>query len=278
MYIINDLLIINMLGDMDYFILISAVFYVLAGYIATLKLFNSKYYLPSYFFLTVTIALLSHSIWLYQNIFLISGQNLPILNVLSLITFIISFLATLSSLRLNIGVLLPVIYAFTLLNFIAVTYLPSHFITHLETHPQVGTHIIFALLAYSFMTIASLFALQLAYLDHRLKNHKQPLTQINMPPLMTLEKNLFQFILIGFILLSCTLLTGFIFLEDMFAQGKAHKAVLSIIAWIIYAVLLWGHFSKGWRGRLTVYITIVGSSLLTLAYFGSRFVREILLS
>jgi len=168
--------------------------------------------------------------------------------------------------------------------FIAVCYLPSHFITHLERHPQIGSHIIFALLAYSVLTIASLFALQLAYLDHRLKNHKQPLTQINMPPLMTLEKNLFQFILLGFVLLSCTLLTGFVFLEDMFAQGKAHKAILSLIAWVIYAVfwviyaVLWGHFRRGWRGRLIVYITIVGSSLLTLAYFGSRFVREILLT
>ena len=262
---------------MDYFVLISTVFYILAGGIAIMRLFKSDCSLQNWFFLPITVALLSHLTWLYQNIFLISGQNLTILNVLSLVTFIISLLATLSSRRFNTGVLLPVIYVFTLLNFIAVCYLPSHFITHLERHPQVGSHIIFALIAYSVLTIASLFALQLAYLDHRLKNHKQPLTQINMP-LMTLEKNLFQFILLGFVLLSCTLLTGFVFLEDMFAQGKAHKAILSLIAWVIYAVLLWGHFRRGWRGRLIVYITIVGSSLLTLAYFGSRFVREILLT
>lgn len=267
-----------MLGNMDYFILISAVFYIIAGCITTIQLFKNKRFLPNWFFLAIAIALSSHFIWLYKNIILINGQNLPILNVLSLVTFIISLLATLSSKRFNTGILLPVIYTFTLLNFTAVYYLPSHFITHLERHPQVGSHILFALLAYSVLTIASLFALQLAYLDHRLKNHKQPLTQINMPPLMTLEKNLFQFILLGFILLSCTLLTGFVFLDDMFAQGKAHKAILSIIAWIIYAVLLWGHFSRGWRGRLIVYITIIGSSLLTLAYFGSRFVREILLT
>ena len=63
----------------------------------------------------------------------------------------------------------------------------------------------------------------------------------------------------------------------MFAKEEAHKAVLSIIAWFIYAILLWGHFRKGWRGRLVIYITIAGSSLLTLAYFGSRFVREVIL-
>jgi len=263
---------------MDYFALISSVFYIVAGMIATLHLFTPARSQSAYFIIAITLALAVHANWLYQNIFMLHGQNLPILNVLSLVTFIIALFSTLVSKRLNTGILLPVVYAFTVVNFIAVTYLPSHYITHLESHPQVGSHILFALLAYSVLTIASLFALQMAYLDYRLKNRKQPLTKIQMPPLMTLEKSLFQFIFIGFILLSCTLLTGFIFLEEMFAQGKAHKAILSMIAWVIYALLLWGHFSKGWRGRFIVYITIAASSLLTLAYFGSRFVREIILS
>ncbi|MFT6985778.1 MAG: ABC-type uncharacterized transport system permease subunit [Psychromonas sp.] len=263
---------------MDYFALISSIFYILAGIIATIQLYKPARLRPHYFFIAITLALLLHANWLYQHIFMLHGQNLPILNVLSLVTFIISLFSTLASKRLNTGILLPVVYAFTVINFIAVTYLPSQYITHLESHPQIGAHIIFALSAYSILSIASLFALQLAYLDYRLKNRKNPLTKINMPPLMTLEKSLFQFIFIGFILLSCTLLTGFIFLDDMFAKGSAHKAILSIIAWGVYAVILWGHFSKGWRGRFIVYITIAGSSLLTLAYFGSRFVREIILS
>jgi len=263
---------------MDYLALISGIFYIAAATVASKQLLSSQQPLSNTFLLSIMVALTAHAMWLYQHVILIDGQNLQILNVVSLVTFIISLLSTIVSKRLNTGILLPVVYGFTVLNFIAVSYLPSHFITHLETHPEVGSHIILALLAYSILTIASLFALQLAYLDYRLKNRKSPLTKINMPPIMTLEKSLFQFIFIGFVLLSCTLLTGFIFLEDMFAQGKAHKAILSIIAWVIYATLLWGHFKEGWRGRLIVYITIVGSSLLTLAYFGSRFVREIILT
>lgn len=265
---------------MDFFALICSIFYIVAALFVTVQLVapNSSKLLNNSFIAVITLALASHGYWLYQHIFTLGGQNLPILNVLSLVTFIISLLSTLASKRFNTGILLPVIYSFTVLNLIAVSYLPSHFVTHLETHPQVGTHIILALLAYSILTIASLFALQLAYLDYRLKNRKLPLTKINMPPLMTLEKSLFQIIFIGFILLSCTLLTGLFFVDDMFAQGKAHKAILSMIAWLIYAILLWGHFSRGWRGRFTVYITIIASSLLTLAYFGSRLVREIILS
>jgi len=262
---------------MDYLALIATVFYLLSGSLAVGILFNQAKPFYKWFVGSSIIALSIHAVWLYQNIFLINGQNLPMLNVVSLMGFVIAFLSVSVSKRLNTGVLLPVVYGFNIINFIVVAYLPSHYMTHLETHPAVGSHILFALLAYSILSIASLFALQLAYLDYRLKNHKRPLTQINMPPLMTLEKSLFQFVFIGFILLSCTLLTGFIFLDDMFAQGKAHKAILSIIAWVIYAVLLWGHYTKGWRGRLIIYITIIASSLLTLAYFGSRFVREIIL-
>lgn len=263
---------------MDYWAFIVATFYLISGGLAVNILFNRARPFYKCFIGSTFIALSTHAIWLYQNIFLINGQNLPMLNVVSLIGFFIALLSAIMSKRLNTGVLLPVIYGFNIINFIAVAHLPSHFITHLEIHPAIGSHIIFALLAYSILSIASLFALQLAYINYRLKNHKRPLTKINMPPLMTLEKSLFQFIFIGFILLSCTLLTGFFFLDDMFAQGKAHKAILSIIAWIIYATLLWGHYKKGWRGQLIVYITIIASSLLTLAYFGSRFVREIILN
>jgi ABC-type uncharacterized transport system permease subunit len=262
---------------MDYLALLGTALYLLSMGFAVNKLLQPSNPFNKWVLGTSTLALITHAIWLYHNIFLVNGQNLPILNVLSLVSFIIALLSVLVSKRLNTGILLPVVFAFNILNFIAVAYLPSHYITNLEHNPQLGAHIIFALLAYSMLSIASLFALQLAYLDYRLKNRKAPLKKLNLPPLMTLEKSLFQFIFIGFVLLSCTLLTGFIFLEDMFAAGTAHKTILSIIAWIIYAIILWGHFSKGWRGRLIIYIIIISSSLLTLAYFGSRFVREIIL-
>ena len=94
---------------------------------------------------------------------------------------------------------------------------------------------------------------------------------------MMVERQLFNIILIGNTLLTCTLLTGFIFVQDMFAEGKAHKGILSFIAWVVFSILLWGHYQKGWRGRKVTWFTVIGASLLTLAYFGSRFVQEIIL-
>ena len=263
---------------MDYLLLICSLFYIVATILAAIRLITQHKHLIHYLLPIVILALITHAYWLYLHILLLHGQNLPILNVLALVTFIISMLATLASKTFSTGVLLPIIYFCSVINLIAINYLPSQFVTHLESHPQVAIHILFALLAYSILSIASLFALQLAYLDYRLKKRKLPLTKINMPPLMTLEKSLFQIILIGFILLTITLLTGFIFIDNIFAQDQVDKVIFSIIAWIMFAVLLWGRFARGWRGRLTIYITIIGSSLLTLGYFGSRFVQEVILN
>ena len=84
-------------------------------------------------------------------------------------------------------------------------------------------------------------------------------------------------ILLGVALLTLSISSGLFFVQDLFAQGKAHKAVLSIMAWVVYVLLLWGHHRHGWRGKTLIGLSLLGSLLLVLAYFGSRFVKEVLL-
>lgn len=227
---------------------------------------------------SASLALLFHA-WLLSDLILNgSGQNLSILNVASLISFIISVVMSAAMLKTRLWFLLPVVYSFAAINLSAATFLPSTFVTHLENDPKLLIHISFALFSYSTLTIGALYALQLAWLDYKLKNKKALSINPNLPPLMMVERQLFKIILIGTALLTGTLVTGFVFVQDMFAQGKAHKGILSFIAWIIYSVLLWGHYHKGWRGRKVTWFAVAGASLLTLAYFGSRFVREIILN
>lgn len=63
----------------------------------------------------------------------------------------------------------------------------------------------------------------------------------------------------------------------MFAQHLVHKTVLGIIAWLVFAVLLWGRWRFGWRGRTAIRWTLSGAVTLMLAYFGSKLVLELLL-
>ncbi|WP_087018097.1 cytochrome C assembly family protein [Thaumasiovibrio subtropicus] len=223
------------------------------------------------------LALLAHIILLKDLILEGPGQNLSILNVASLISFIISAITTITATKIRVWFLLPVVYSFAAINLCAATLLPGAFVTHLEAHPQVLLHISLALFAYSTLMIACLYAIQLAYLDNKLRSKKKLAINPNLPPLMMVERQLFKVILIGHTLLTTTLLTGFWFVGDMFAQGKAHKAIFSLLAWVVYTVLLWGHYQKGWRGRPVIWFSIIGAFLLTLAYFGSRFVKEVII-
>ena len=92
-----------------------------------------------------------------------------------------------------------------------------------------------------------------------------------------MESLLFQMIAIGFAMLSLALLSGVLFLEDIFAQHLVHKTVLSLTAWLVFSVLLWGRFQFGWRGRTAIRWTLSGFAVLLLAYFGSKFVLELVL-
>jgi len=81
----------------------------------------------------------------------------------------------------------------------------------------------------------------------------------------------------GIALLSISIISGFAFLDDMFAQRVVHHTVLSSAAWVMYTGLLVGHRLLGWRGTTAVRWTLIAFVLLLLGYFGSKFVLEIVL-
>jgi ABC-type uncharacterized transport system permease subunit len=111
-------------------------------------------------------------------------------------------------------------------------------------------------------------------LDRRLRARRISDLSSTLPPVDQLERIMFRLIGSGFALLTLALFTGFVFVTDLFAQHLIHKTVLSVIAWILFGILLAGRARFGWRGRPAVRWTLVGFVLLALAYFGSKFVLE----
>ncbi len=260
------------------FALTAAILYFAALFQIIPGLSGSKQIPAKRVFICAVSALSFHALTLFDLIIADKGQNFSILNVASLISFIVAVITTGLMQGMRIWVLLPVVYSFSAINLAAATLLPSAFITHLEINHYLLLHISLALFSYSTLMIASLYAIQLAWLDYQLKHKKKRAINPNLPPLMAVERQLFNVILIGEILLTFTLLTGLFFLDDMISQGKAHKAILSAVAWVVYGVLLWGHYRSNWRGKRVIWISIIGAFLLTLAYFGSRFVREVIIA
>lgn len=101
-------------------------------------------------------------------------------------------------------------------------------------------------------------------------------------PLLTLERLMFRFVMLGFVLLTLTLIAGFAFGEQLYGAAGAHwkwdhKTVFSILSWLTFGALLLGRHQFGWRGRRAVRVLYSGAALLLLAYAGSRFVLEVVL-
>jgi ABC-type uncharacterized transport system permease subunit len=141
----------------------------------------------------------------------------------------------------------------------------------------MSVHILSSIAAFSLLTIAALQAIFLAIQERQLRHHPPGRFIQALPALQTMESLLFQMIGAGVLCLSVSLVSGFIFIEDLFAQRLAHKTILSIIAWFTFSSLLSGRSRYGWRGHTAINWTLVGFTLLLLAYFGSKLVLELIL-
>ena len=134
-----------------------------------------------------------------------------------------------------------------------------------------------ALLAYATLGIAAVLALLLWAQDRALRRREFHGWLRALPPLTELESLLFRTIAVGFALLTATLLTGVLFVENLLAQHLVHKTVLSVLSWLAFGALLLGRWRRGWRGRTAVRWTLGAMALLMLAFFGSQFVLEMVL-
>ena len=194
-----------------------------------------------------------------------------------MVSLIITAVVTAVAVRFKINLLLPVVYSFAGLWQLVIIFLPP-----IESIPLVVekfillSHISFALFAYCILIIATLYAFQVTYINLKLKS-KNLTAVAHLPPLMQVEKQLFSILTIGTAVLFVSEVIGFVFLDGFLAKDNAHKTVLSLLSFALYCLILWGHFEKGWRGHRVLVLMISASGLLTLAYFGSRLVKEFIL-
>lgn len=226
--------------------------------------------------LPATIAVMLQASALNLLIILPDGLNLGFFTSLSLIAWLISIQILLSSLYRRIESLGIVVFPISgLAGLIASLHFDDHLIT--TSNNAVQGHIMVSIIAYSLITLGAFQAGLLAYQDRSIKQHHPGGFVRFLPPLHDMEVLLFQFLGFGFLCLSASLLTGFFYLEDIFAQHLVHKTVLSIIGWVILGVLLFGRFRFGWRGRTAIRWTLSAFAFLMLAFFGSKLVLEFIL-
>jgi len=216
-----------------------------------------------------------HCIAFWQHWAVPGEANVSLLSLMSLCALVVVLLLSFSVFaRNNLFDAGLVALPLTIVILLSEWLLPTQNIT--LDHSSTGTtvHIISSVLAFGFLSIASVYALFSAIIDHFLRSHHLNALVRALPPLVLLEHLLFRLIAAGFVLLTLSLVSGLAFVNDFFAQHLVHKTMLSILAWLVFGLLLFGRLRYGWRGRKAVRLCLAGIALLLLAYFGSKLVLE----
>lgn len=224
------------------------------------------------------VGLLAHLALLYPKIITDVGLNFNLFNVLSLTSaFMLMFYWAFCLYRpiLTLGILAtPLALGGAVLGYLGdAPYQALKTIT-----PLLQGHIVLSLAAYSVLFMAAVQAVMLRLQIKELKRQSFHRIWVNkLPSLQSMESLLFDMITVGFGLLSVALLLGFIDTTDLLGQHLAHKTVFSGLSWLVFGVLLVGHWRYGWRGIKASNMTLSGVALLALAFMGTKFVLELVL-
>lgn len=149
---------------------------------------------------------------------------------------------------------------------------------HPNASPWLPLHWALGIASYGLFGVAVVHAWFMTRAEERFRLAADPNSGM---PLLTMERLTFRFVGAGFLLLTATLLLGFLFEKQLYGAATPlkwdHKTAFSVLSWVAFAVLLVGRARFGWRGRRAVRVLYMGAGLLLLAYVGSRFVMEIVL-
>ena len=133
-----------------------------------------------------------------------------------------------------------IVYTFGICSVAVSLIATGNFTKNIAENAGLIFHLGIALFSYALFFLAFIYALQLKWLDQKLKSKK--LFFCSMLPLMTVERHFFTLTLAAQAMLTVALVSGMIYLHNFFAPEQVHKAIFTSLAWIVYAVQLLGQW------------------------------------
>lgn len=251
---------------------ITILCYLIASFVQGYSLVGDANRAKKWFLMCGFLAVCFHAILLHEWIDIRTGQNLDILNLLSLAVWLISLFIIVISLIKPVGVLAVFVFPIASISILLIITFPDRVIINTMAHPDTLFHILLAVFTFCVLCVSGLLAVLLAMQERLLRYKKLSWLVRRLPPLEAMETLLFQTISLGFVLLSSVLVTSVYFYHGILFQRSdlIQKTVLVVSIWIIFAVLLIGRYVRGWRGKKAIYGTWVGVILMFVVYFGSK--------
>ncbi len=233
---------------------------------------------------STVIAAVLHGAALYSNSTSIQEISQSLTGSFSLVTLAATIAFIVISLFTRTITLGLAILPLTILAILANLLLNLDFNEATVLNASLNLHLLVATLTFAVLSVAAAQALIMIIQERRIKQpsalNTNRLSLKAFPPLQSMDSQLFQLLFIGFCLLTISLYLGVT--SNIKLHGQAlvfsHHIILTLLAWLGFATLLLSRGIWGWRGHKAAKMTLITYVFLVLGYFGTRFVRELILS
>ncbi|MFY0530258.1 cytochrome C assembly family protein [Archangium gephyra] len=137
--------------------------------------------------------------------------------------------------------------------------------------PLLPVHITIALLGVAASALAAGVAGMYLLMERQVKGKRFGLLFARLPSLEFLDTLNRQLVVLGFIALSVTLVTGAFFSNAApgFFWTWTSKQIATLVAWAVFAALVGARSFGGWRGRRVALLTMTGFGLLLVSFLSS---------
>jgi ABC-type uncharacterized transport system permease subunit len=137
--------------------------------------------------------------------------------------------------------------------------------------PLLPLHITIALLGMASSAVAAGVAAMYLVMERQVKGKRFGLLFSRLPSLEFLDTLNRRLVVVGFIALSVTLVTGAFFSSAApgFVWSWRSKQIATLVAWGVFAGLVGARAFAGWRGRRVAVLTMTGFCLLLVSFLSS---------
>lgn len=141
----------------------------------------------------------------------------------------------------------------------------------------IALHILLSITAYATLCVAAVYALGIMISDHALKRADFDHWSAKLPALNKLETLQFNLVILSWLCLSGSIITGFIFIENMLAQSLLHKTTFTLVSWLILTIIIVIRPIRGLNAQDNAKLTLWSFGGLFLGFVGSKFVLDIII-
>jgi cytochrome c-type biogenesis protein CcsB len=137
----------------------------------------------------------------------------------------------------------------------------------------LGIHVTFCFLGYACFVLAFCFAVLYLWQERELKSRKVDRYFFRLPSVGLLDSLGYKMVAFGFVFLSLGIISGSVWAQRAWGSFWSWdpKETWSLITWLVYLVYLHGRLTRGWIGRKSAYVAILGFILMIFTYLGVSF-------